>query len=104
MWQDDAVRTDEHILLDNHISFVFVPQGTPIEVSKNGGSKTDRAVVANRDSVWMKIVDVDKVGDPNIPDDFGPAHSMKPWPQATSSRAHESNNVKKPSIQVSNHW
>jgi hypothetical protein len=72
-------------------------------MSKNGGSKTDRGVLANRDSVRMKVIDVDKVGDPNMLADFGPAHSMKPWPQAPSPRAHESNNVKKPLKQISNH-
>jgi hypothetical protein len=72
-------------------------------MSENGGSKTDRAVVANRDSIRMKVIDIDIVGDPNMLAYFGPAHSMKPRPHSPSSRAHESNNVKKPSKQIHNH-
>ena len=54
--QDDAVRTDEDILFDDNSSVAFWPFGPPVGMSEGGVSRTDGAIVANRDFSGMQFI------------------------------------------------
>jgi len=64
--QDDAVRTDKDVLFDDNSSVAFWPSGPPVEVSEDGGSKADGAIVADRDVSGMQFVYVYKLADPDV--------------------------------------
>src|SRR5437867_917964 len=50
--QDQAVRTDEDVVFDNHFAVIGRALGARIEVSEDRRSNPDGAVVADRQTVW----------------------------------------------------
>jgi hypothetical protein len=67
---------DEDILLDYHRAFILQARRAPIKVGKDGRSETDRAVFSDRNVIGMAIVEVNKVGYPNILSDVNTAQLM----------------------------
>lgn len=81
----------------------MAPERPPVEVGKNRCAEADRTVFPNRDSVGMEVINIDKVGDPDIFPKLYPPHSMEPGTQTAPSRTHKRNQVQKSSNKVENH-
>jgi hypothetical protein len=82
--QDDAVRPNEHVLFNHNLPIAFRPLGSPVKVSEDGGSKTNSAIVADRNILRMQFIEIHELGDPNASTDVRSPQAMQPRPKAAS--------------------
>src|SRR5579872_329246 len=83
--QNDAMRSNENILFNDHFSIADWSSGTRIEMCNDRSSKTDRAVVTDCDVCWMHFVDIDKLANPYVLSDASAADAMQPGSYAETS-------------------
>lgn len=78
------MRTNEDVFVDEDLAIGGWPSRTPVEVSEDGSSQTDCAVVPYRHILGVQLVDVNELADPDVLADSCAAISMKPWPKTGS--------------------
>jgi len=94
--QDDAVRTDEDILLDHDCPFMLNATRSPIEVGEDGCAKADGAVITDENAIGMTVVHVNKMREPDTLADLHSPQTMQPRSQTGSARANKRENMEKP--------
>lgn len=92
--QDNAVRTDEDIFLDDDGPFVLIATRSPVEMREDCGAKSDGAVIADGDSIGMAVVHVNEMREPDVLADLNSAHPMQPGPQTSPARTNEGQDMK----------
>ena len=83
--QDHAVRTDEHVAIDDHPPIADRLARSPVEMRDDGRPNADRAVVANRQRLRMHIVDVDVQPDPDVGANLRTPPPMQARPDARAT-------------------
>lgn len=101
--QDDAMRSDEDILVDNDCALVLITARPPVKMGKNSGAQPDGAVVSDGDAIGMAVIDVDEMREPDMLTDVDTTQAMEPRPQTASARTNESENVKATTPQIGEH-
>jgi hypothetical protein len=76
IWQDNAMRPDEDVLLDYDRTSSFVPPPTPIEMTKNRGAQANRAIISDEHFLGTAIIYIHEVRDPNILSNVNSTHSL----------------------------
>lgn len=97
--QDDTVRPDEHILLNDNFSISNRSSWAGIKVRDDRCPKSDDAVIANADVCGMDFIDVDKLANPDIFPDRHAAHPLQPWSHTKTPRRDKGNLARKPTEQ-----
>lgn len=64
--QNDAVRSNEHILLNHNLPVSDWSSRAGVKVGNDRCSEADDAVVAYTYVLWVDLVEVDKLTDPDI--------------------------------------
>ena len=84
MWTNKSVWPNDHPLMTIFASFC-----APIQMRKNRGPQPYRAIIPDRDTLRMKLVDIHLLADPHVLAYLRAPDSMHHWSKGVATRSEE---------------